>query len=136
MRAWIWAVSYAAAISGVFAFGIIASPFAALAQGLFFVFAAALVALGTIALFTHEHGGALVDGSRKVVLLALAGSFIFVVYGWIDNRMTAEKLGRDIDRRAAALGDHARTAAGRAGDYLHRVSDRRGDPEEEETAQR
>jgi hypothetical protein len=129
MHGWTIALAVGAIASGLFAFGVIPSAYALPAQGLFFVFVVvlALVLLGN--LFSHEHGGAFLSGSRKIALVGLTGGAAVLTYMWIANDWTAEKVGRGIDRHAAALSQEAQT-------YFHQISARGEAPaEEEQTAE-
>jgi hypothetical protein len=118
MQAWSNALFLATAGSGIFAFGIIQSAYSQQALALFYVFGALMaVMLGAKFLFKrgggrgHGHGGhaahggdhAVVMSGRMVGTAMVGAALLAVVFFWTDNQLTAEKIGREIDRGAASL---------------------------------
>lgn len=125
MKTWLAALFAAAAVSGLAAFGLVPSPSAALAQALFTIFSAVFGLLLLITLFGREHGGALIENGRRTALLILIGGFAVLAYNWIERGWTAEKVGRGIDRRAAALSEEAQLVWRDAGGVFRQT---RADP--------
>ncbi len=116
LRGWPIALVAAAGASAVFAFGIVQSAFAPQAQALFIVFAAVLLLLlAADKFFGDEHGRAgrghgdraVVMSGRMVGAVTVLAALLAVAFFWTDNRMSAEKIGRHIDRGAASLGRQA-----------------------------
>ena len=119
MQAWSNALFLATAGSGIFAFGIIQSAYSQQALALFYVFAALMaVMLGAKFLFKrggghgHGRGGhaahaggdhAVVMSGRMVGTAMVGAAVLAVAFFWTDNQLTAEKIGREIDRGAASL---------------------------------
>lgn len=118
MQAWSNALFLATAASGVFAFGVVQSAYAQQALALFYVFGALMaLMLGVSLLFkrrgghgrahalAHHSGGdhAVVMSGRLVGTAMLGAALLAAVYFWTDNQLTAEKVGREIDRGAASL---------------------------------
>lgn len=118
LRGWPIALVAATGASALFAFGIVQSAFAPQAQALFLVFAAVLaVVIVFNAVFANNHTAhgnghgrgdhAVVLSGRLVGLLTVAAALLAVGYFWTDNQLSAEKIGRHIDRGAAGLGQQA-----------------------------
>lgn len=107
MQGWSSALFFATGLSGLFAFGIIQSTFAPQAQALFFVFAIVLVLITVGNWMGHEHGHAAASVGKKIGVLALIGGFAAVLWAWVDNDWSAEKLGREVDRTAVGLSRQA-----------------------------
>jgi uncharacterized membrane protein YtjA (UPF0391 family) len=110
MRGWTVLLFIAAVAAGLFAFGVIATPYLAIARTLFFVFATAFVIVLLIALFTSEHGGAMLAGGRTIALAGVIGGIAALVYFWNTGDWNAERVGRVVDRQAAAVSANARLA--------------------------
>jgi hypothetical protein len=116
LRGWPIALVAAMGASALFAFGVVQSAFAPQAQALFLVFAAVLalfVLFGAMfgarrAKHGHEDRAVKLSGSLVGMLTVIAG-VLAVVYFWTDNQLSAEKIGREIDRSAASLGQQAQT---------------------------
>lgn len=136
MRGWTVLLFIAAVAAGLFAFGVIATPYLAIARTLFFVFAAAFVILLLIVLFTSEHGGAFLAGGRTIALAGVLGGIAALIFFWTANDWNAEKTGRVIDRQAAAVSDNARLALNDARQNFGRARDAEpsGPPAEPEKA--
>lgn len=135
-----WAVGFflAAIVAGVFGFGAIASSFMGIAQILFYVFLI-LFAISLIASFffraghtgdgvAHGSGFHGVGAIAAVALVAVLG------YAWFDNDMSAERLGRMIDRGAANMTADASDAISEAGDRVDEVADDTSDSVRSDTA--
>jgi uncharacterized membrane protein YtjA (UPF0391 family) len=94
VRGWTVIFFIAAVATGLFAFGVIATPYLAIARTLFFVFGAAFVILLLITLFAGEHGGAMLAGGRTIALASVIGGIAALVYFWNAGEWNAEKIGR------------------------------------------
>ncbi len=119
-----WAIGFfvAALVAAVFGFGGIASAFTGIALILFWVF----LALFVLSLVFNAFGGAHAAGhggsGRTAATLALVAGVALLVYAWVDNDMSAERVGASIDHTAVQLADGASEAlsegADRAGDLV------------------
>lgn len=123
-----WAVGFfvAALIAAVFGFGGIASSFMGMAQILFYVFLILfVVSLVASVLFRgahtveHGHAGPHFGG---LGLLALVALIAVGAYAWIDHDMSAERLGRMIDRSAVNLQADASNVLSEAGDRFDQTA--------------
>ena len=114
LRGWPIALVAATGASALFAFGLIQSTFAAQTQALFLVFAAVLALLLLFNVLigerTRGHADRAVEFSGRFVgLLTIAAAALAIVFFWTDNQLSAEKIGREIDRGAASLSRQAQT---------------------------
>ena len=102
-----WAIGFfiAALVAAVFGFGGIASAFTGIAIILFWVF----VALFVLSLVFNAVGGAHAAGhggsGRTAATVALVAGVALLVYAWVDNDMSAERVGAEIDRTAVQLAE-------------------------------
>lgn len=102
-----WAIGFfiAALVAAVFGFGGIASAFTGIAIILFWVF----LALFVLSLLFNTFGGAHVAGhggsGRTAATIALIAGVALLVYAWVDNDMSAERVGAQIDRTAVQLAE-------------------------------
>lgn len=102
-----WAIGFfiAAIVAAVFGFGGIASAFTGIAIIMFWVF----VALFVLSLLFNAFGGAHAAGhsgsGRTAATVALIGGVALLVYAWVDNDMSAERVGASIDRTAVQLAE-------------------------------
>ena len=117
LRGWPIALVAATGASALFAFGVIQSAFAPQAQALFLVFAAVLALVVMFnAMFRaprakHGHGDRAVRISGSLVgMLTIIAGVLAIAYFWTDNQLSAEKIGRAIDRGASSLSQQAQTA--------------------------
>lgn len=133
----------ATGLSGLLAFGVIQSTYSQQAQALFYVFGGILLLMFAAKKFLggkgghgHGHGGghaqghgehALLFSGRTVGTIMMAAGVLAVAYFWTDNQLTAEKMGREIDRGVYALGQQAQAT------YVALRTENA--PGEEETAQ-
>jgi uncharacterized membrane protein YtjA (UPF0391 family) len=127
-----WAIGFffAALGAAVFGFGGIASAFTGIAIILFWVFVALFVVslvFGSLGR-GHAAGHSITGGGsgRTVGLLALVAGVAVLVYAWVDNDMSAERVGAQIDRTAGEVAEGASDAlsegADRAGDLVDHTS--------------
>jgi uncharacterized membrane protein YtjA (UPF0391 family) len=113
-----WAIGFfiAALFAAVFGFGGIASAFTGIAIILFWVF----LALFALSLVFGAFGGTHVAGhsgsGRTFATVALIAGVALVVYAWVDNDMSAERVGREIDETAVQVAESASDAVSEAGD--------------------
>lgn len=118
MQGWPSALIVATGLTGLFGFGVIQSAFAPQAQALFVVFAAVLVLITLANKFfghgghghaAHGHGSdhAVVMSGKTVGLVTVLAAVLAVGYFWTDNELSAEKVGRHIDRGAVGLSRQA-----------------------------
>lgn len=128
-----WAIGFfiAALVAAVFGFGGIASAFTGIAIILFWVFVALFVlslVFGSLGR-GHATGHAISGGGtgRTVGLLALIAGVAVLVYAWVDNDMSAERVGAQIDRTAVQVAEGTSEAlaegADRAGDLVEETGD-------------
>ena len=102
-----WAIGFfiAALVAAVFGFGGVASAFTGIAIILFWVF----LALFVLSLLFNTFGGAHVVGhggsGRTAATIALIAGVALLVYAWVDNDMSAERVGAQIDRTAVQLAE-------------------------------
>ncbi len=102
-----WAIGFfvAALVAAVFGFGGIASAFTGIAIILFWVF----LALFVLSLLFNSFGGAHAAGhggsGRTFATVALVAGVALLVYAWVDNDMSAERVGAEIDRTAVQLAE-------------------------------
>jgi uncharacterized membrane protein YtjA (UPF0391 family) len=128
-----WAIGFflAARVAAVFGFGGIASAFTGIAIILFWVFVALFVlslVFGSLGR-GHAAGHAISGGGsgRTIGLLALVAGVAVLVYAWVDNDMSAERVGAQIDRTAVQVAEGTSDAisegADRAGELAQNTSD-------------
>src|SRR5690606_7107010 len=102
-----WAIGFfvAALVAAVFGFGGIASAFTGIAIILFWVF----LGLFVLSLLFNSFGGAHAAGhgssGRTFATVALVAGVALLVYAWVDNDMSAERVGAEIDRAAVQLAE-------------------------------
>src|SRR5262245_61229825 len=101
-----WAIGFfiAALVAAVFGFGGIATAFTGIAIILFWVF----LALFVLSLLFNTFGGthaSSVGGGGAFATVAMIAGVALLVYAWTDNDMSAERVGRVIDREASQLAD-------------------------------
>jgi uncharacterized membrane protein YtjA (UPF0391 family) len=124
-----WAIGFfiAALVAAVFGFGGIASAFTSIAIILFWVF----LALFILSLVFGSVGGAHAtrhsDSGRTAATVALVAGVALLVYAWVDNDMSAERVGATIDRTAVEVAEGTSDAlsdgADRAEDLVDEASD-------------
>lgn len=124
-----WAIGFfiAALVAAVFGFGGIASAFTGIAIILFWVFVALFIlslVFGAVG-GTHatRHGGS----GRTAATVALVAGVALLVYAWVDNDMSAERVGREIDETAVEVAEGASDAMGEAGNRAEDLVDETSD---------
>ena len=112
-----WAIGFfiAALVAAVFGFGGFATTFAGVAILMFWVFLALFVLSFLFGKFGGSHASS-VGGGGAFATLALVAGVALLVYAWVDNHMSAERVGRAIDRHAQELADNTSQALGQAGE--------------------
>ena len=113
-----WAIGFfiAALVAAVFGFGGVATAFAGIAIILFWVFLALFVLSLLFGKFGGVHAAAHGASGGLFATLALVAGVALVVYAWVDNDMSAERVGRNIDRGAHELAENTSEALGEAGE--------------------
>jgi uncharacterized membrane protein YtjA (UPF0391 family) len=123
-----WAIGFfiAALVAAVFGFGGIASAFTGIAIMLFWVFLALFVLSLVFGSFGGAHAAGHGGGGRTAATIALVAGVALLVYAWVDNDMSAERVGREIDQSAVELAEGTSDAlsegADRAGDLVQDAS--------------
>jgi uncharacterized membrane protein YtjA (UPF0391 family) len=120
-----WAIGFfvAAVVAAVFGFGGIASAFSGIAVILFWVFLALVVLSLVFGRFGGTHAATHSGSGRTFATVAMIAGVALVVYAWVDNDMSAERVGASIDRTAVELADGTSEALGDAGNRAERVLD-------------
>jgi uncharacterized membrane protein YtjA (UPF0391 family) len=113
-----WAIGFfiAALVAAVFGFGGVASAFTGIAIILFWVFLALFVLSLVFNAFGGTHAAGHGGSGRTFATVALIAGVAILVYSWVDNDMSAERVGREVDRTAVELADATGEALGEAGD--------------------
>ncbi|MBX9747580.1 MAG: DUF1328 domain-containing protein [Hyphomonadaceae bacterium] len=113
-----WAIGFfvAALVAAVFGFGGVASAFSGIAIILFWVFLALVVLSLVFNTFGGTHAATHSGSGRTVGTIALIAGVAILVYAWVDNDMSAERVGAQIDETAVDLADATTEALGDAGD--------------------
>ncbi len=118
-----WAIGFfvAALVAAVFGFGGIASAFTGIAIILFWVFLALVVLSLLFNAFGGTHAAAHGRSGGAVGTVALIAGVALLVYAWVDNDMSAERVGAQIDETAVQLAEGASEALGEAGQRAENV---------------
>jgi uncharacterized membrane protein YtjA (UPF0391 family) len=113
-----WAIGFfiAALVAAVFGFGGVASAFTGIAIILFWVFLALFVLSLVFNAFGGTHAAGHGGSGRTFATVALIAGVAILVYSWVDNDMSAERVGREVDRTAVEVADATSDALGEAGD--------------------
>lgn len=120
-----WAIGFfvAALVAAVFGFGGIASAFTGIAIILFWVF----LGLFVLSLLFNTFGGAHAAGhggsGRTAATVALVAGVALLVYAWVDNDMSAERVGAEIDRTAVQLAEGTSDALSEGADRASTLVD-------------
>lgn len=132
-----WAIGFfvAALVAAVFGFGGIASAFTGIAIIMFWVF----LALFVLSLLFNTFGGAHAVGhggsGRTAATVALAAGVALLVYAWVDNDMSAQRVGAEIDRTAVQLAEGTSEALSQAGTRAETLVNRTSDEIRNDAAQ-
>lgn len=123
-----WAIGFfiAALVAAVFGFGGIASAFTGIAIILFWVFLALFVLSLLFNAFGGTHAAGHGGSGRTAATVALVAGVALLVYAWVDNDMSAERVGAEIDSAAVQLAEGTSDAlsegADRASDLVEDTS--------------
>jgi uncharacterized membrane protein YtjA (UPF0391 family) len=120
-----WAIGFfvAALVAAVFGFGGIATAFTSVAVLLFWVFVALFVLSLLFGAFGGSHAAAHSGSGRMFGTVALIAGVALLAYAWVDNDMSAERVGREIDQTAVQLAEGTSDTLGEAGDRAEDVVD-------------
>jgi len=120
-----WAIGFfvAALVAAVFGFGGIASAFSGIAVLLFWLFLGLFVLSLLFNTFGGTHAAGHGGSGRTFATVALVAGVALLVYAWVDNDMSAERVGASIDRTAVQLADGTSEVLGAAGSRAERVVD-------------
>jgi len=132
-----WAIGFfiAALVAAVFGFGGIATAFTSIAILLFWVFLALFVLSLLFGAFGGSHAAAHSGSGRTFGTLALIAGVALLVYAWVDNDMSAERVGAEIDETAVELAEGTSDALGEAGDRAENVMENASDEVQEDADQ-
>lgn len=132
-----WAIGFfvAALVAAVFGFGGIATAFTSIAILLFWVFLGLVVLSLLFGAFGGTHAAAHSGSGRTFGTLALIAGVALLVYAWVDNDMSAERVGAEIDETAIELAEGTSDALGEAGDRAENVVDEAQDEIQEDADQ-
>ena len=132
-----WAIGFfiAALVAAVFGFGGIATAFTSIAILLFWVFLALFVLSLLFGAFGGSHATAHSASGRTFGTVALIAGVALLVYAWVDNGMSAERVGAEIDQTAVQLAEGTSDALGEAGDRAENVMDNAADEVQEDVDQ-
>jgi uncharacterized membrane protein YtjA (UPF0391 family) len=112
-----WAIGFfvAALVAAVLGFGGIASAFTGVAIILFWVFLALFVLSLVFGAFGGTHAAGHTGSGRTFATVALIAGVALLVYAWVDNDMSAERVGREVDRTAVELAEGTSDVLAEAG---------------------
>lgn len=124
-----WAIGFfiAALVAAVFGFGGIASAFTGIAIILFWVFLALFVLSLLFNAFGGSHAAGHGGSGRTFATIALIAGVALLVYAWVDNDMSAERVGAEIDETAVELAEGTSDALSEAGDRAENLVDEASD---------
>ena len=113
-----WAIGFfiAALVAALFGFGGIASAFSGIAVLLFWVFLALFALSLVFNTFGGAHAASHSGSGRTAATVALVAGVALIVYAWVENDMSAERVGASIDRTAVELADATSDALSEAGE--------------------
>jgi len=129
---WVIGLFVAALIAAFLGFSGVATTFAATAQVLFFILLILFLVSAVVAMFGARAPGVHTT-VRTASLVVLVAAVSIGAYAWIQNDLSAERVGRSIDRQTVSLasdaGDAFQTATQRTERFVSRtVDDMRTDP--------
>jgi uncharacterized membrane protein YtjA (UPF0391 family) len=120
-----WAIGFfiAALVAAVFGFGGIASAFTGIAIILFWVFLALFILSLLFGTFGGSHAAAHGGSGRTAAAIALIAGAALLAYAWVDNDMSAERVGASIDRTAVQLAEGTSDALSEGADRAETLVD-------------
>jgi uncharacterized membrane protein YtjA (UPF0391 family) len=124
-----WAIGFfiAALVAAVFGFGGIASAFTGIAIILFWVFLALFVLSLVFGSFGGAHAAGAGGSGRTAATVALVAGVALLVYAWVDNNMSAERVGASIDRTAVQVAEGTSDALSDGADRAENLVDEASD---------
>jgi uncharacterized membrane protein YtjA (UPF0391 family) len=124
-----WAIGFfvAALVAAVFGFGGIASAFTGIAIILFWVFLGLFVLSLVFNTFGGTHAAGHGGSGRTFATVALVAGVALLVYAWVDNDMSAERVGASIDRTAVQLAEGTSDAISDGADRAENLVDNASD---------
>ncbi len=111
---WVIGLFVAALAAAFLGFSGTAAAFAEVARVVFFILLVSFVVSGTVALAGSRALG-MPAFVRTMSLVAAVSALSIGAYAWVDNDMSAERVGRAIDRHTVAIADTAGAAVSDAG---------------------
>jgi uncharacterized membrane protein YtjA (UPF0391 family) len=113
-----WAIGFfiAAIVAAVFGFGGLASAFTGIAIIMFWVFLALAVLSLIFNAFGGTHAASHSGSGRTFATVALMAGVALIVYAWVDNDMSAQRVGAEIDTAAVELAENTSDALSTAGE--------------------
>jgi uncharacterized membrane protein YtjA (UPF0391 family) len=132
-----WAIGFfvAALVAAAFGFGGIASAFSGIAIILFWVFLALFVLSLVFGTFGGTHAATHSGSGRTFATVALIAGVALLVYAWVDNDMSAERVGAEIDQTAVQVAEGTSDALAEAGDRAQNLADETGDEIRDDASQ-
>jgi uncharacterized membrane protein YtjA (UPF0391 family) len=132
-----WAIGFfiAALVAAVFGFGGIATAFTGIAIILFWVFLALFVLSLVFGTFGGTHAATHSGSGRTFATVALIAGVALLVYAWVDNDMSAERVGAEIDQTAVQVAEGTSDALSEAGDRAENLVDETSDEIRNDTAE-
>lgn len=132
-----WAIGFfiAALAAAVFGFGGIATAFTGIAIILFWVFVALFVLSLVFNTFGGTHAATHSGSGRTFATVALIAGVALIVYAWVDNDMSAERVGAEIDQTAVELAEGTSDALSEGADRAGALVEETGDQVRNDTAQ-
>jgi len=117
-----WAVVFfvIAVMAAFLGFGGVATAFAGVARSAFFAAVILLLLSLVLSVFPRAR---IAGGARGLGVLALGAVIGIGVYLWFAHDMSAERVGREIDRGAVDLVDATETAADRTAVFVDETVD-------------
>ncbi|MGQ0531894.1 MAG: DUF1328 domain-containing protein [Caulobacteraceae bacterium] len=130
-----WAIGFfiAALVAAIFGFGGIATAFTGIAIILFWVFLALFVLSLVFNTFGGSHAAG-AGGGRTFATIALIAGVALLVYAWVDNDMSAERVGREIDQTAVQVAEGTSDALSEGADRAENLVDETSDEVRNDTA--
>jgi len=115
MISWVIGLFVAALAMAVFGFSSVAPVFAATARVIFFILLILFLVSSVVAM-VGSRAPAVHSTIRTAALVVLVAALSIGTYAWIENGMSAERLGRVVDRQTASIASETQSALRKAGD--------------------